>query len=125
MSSSDRYPPYLVPNKEIIRRQHRTSCDKERNELRVFEYKIGEHYIMWDRELGLVYWTGIWQAIGGDKIDLPKGLNTDKELRPEDMLMVRGGKLTIQGTWIPFGNALKLAIRTCFKIRHELIPLFG
>ncbi|KAJ1969358.1 hypothetical protein IWQ62_000681 [Dispira parvispora] len=125
MHPEDRFPPYLVANHEIQRREHRTSCDKERGELRVFEYRLGEHWIMWDRELGLVYWTGIWQAIGGDKIDLPKALSTDKELRQEDMLMVRGGKLTIQGTWIPFPNALKLAIRTCYNIRQELVPLFG
>ncbi|KAJ1655951.1 hypothetical protein IWQ61_004390 [Dispira simplex] len=125
MHSEDRFPPYLVTNHDIQRREHRTSCDKERGELRVFEYRLGEHWIMWDRELGLVYWTGIWQAIGGDKIDLPKALSTDKELRQEDMLMVRGGKLTIQGTWIPFPNALKLAMRTCYNIRQELVPLFG
>ncbi|KAJ1973347.1 hypothetical protein H4R35_004171 [Dimargaris xerosporica] len=121
----DLYRPYLGTNHNIQRREHRTSCDKERKELRVYEYRLGEHWVMWDRELGLVYWTGIWQAIGGDKIDLPKALNTDKALKPEDMLMVRGGKLTIQGTWIPYPNALKLAIRTCYKIRHELMPLFG
>ncbi|KAJ1985210.1 hypothetical protein H4R34_000169 [Dimargaris verticillata] len=121
----DLYRPYVGTNHNIQRREHRTSCDKERKELRVYEYRLGEHWVMWDRELGLVYWTGIWQAIGGDKIDLPKALNTDKALKPEDMLMVRGGKLTIQGTWIPYPNALKLAIRTCYKIRHELVPLFG
>ncbi|KAJ1928108.1 hypothetical protein IWQ60_002368 [Tieghemiomyces parasiticus] len=125
MNPADRYLPYPGTNVEIIRRQHRTSCEKERNELRVFEYKLGEHYIMWDRELGLVYWTGIWQAIGGDKIDLPKALTTDKELRQSDMLLVRGGKLTIQGTWIPYPNARKLALRTCYRIRHDLVPVFG
>lgn len=38
---------------------------------------------------------------------------------------VRGGFLKIQGTWLPFETAERLAARTCYHIRYALIPLFG
>ena len=38
---------------------------------------------------------------------------------------VRGGYLKIQGTWMPYEVALRLARRVAWPIREDLVPLFG
>ncbi|KAH3668364.1 hypothetical protein OGAPHI_002118 [Ogataea philodendri] len=114
----------LVPvASAITKRKYSTSIDP-RNYLTVFEYKINDSWIIWDYYSGLVHLTGLWKAIGNSKADIVKLIDSSPELEP-DLKRVRGGFLKIQGTWIPFEIARKLASRFCYKIRYALVPMFG
>ncbi|GME76581.1 unnamed protein product [Ambrosiozyma monospora] len=115
---------HLIPKLESIgRRKYSTSIDP-RNYLTVFEYKINDHWIIWDYHSGLVHLTGLWKAIGNAKADIVKLVESSPELEFE-VRRVRGGFLKIQGTWIPYAIAKQLASKFCYKIRYALIPLFG
>ncbi|KAL1918143.1 uncharacterized protein VTP21DRAFT_3409 [Calcarisporiella thermophila] len=99
-----------------------TSLDS-RGYIPVYEYDIpGGHTIMWDSETEEVHFTGIWKALGNSKADIVKIVDSNPELQVKK---IRGGFLKIQGTWIKYEEARKLALRTCYHIRHELVPLFG
>ncbi|KAG7885628.1 hypothetical protein KL938_000660 [Ogataea parapolymorpha] len=114
----------IIPSvSSITKRKYSTSIDP-RNYLTVFEYKINESWIIWDYSSGLVHLTGLWKAIGNSKADIVKLIDSSPELEP-DLKRVRGGFLKIQGTWIPFELARKLAARFCYKIRYALVPMFG
>lgn len=79
---------------------------------------------MWDYHTGLVHLTGIWKALGNNKTDIVRLIETHPEL--EGVIQrIRGGYLKIQGTWVPFDLCRTLALRTCYSIRHALISVFG
>lgn len=111
------------PHKDIVMKKYSTSVDK-RGFLTVYEYKINEQWIIWDYHTGYVHLTGLWKAIGNNKADIVKLVQASPDIE-EDIKRVRGGYLKIQGTWVPFEIAQKLAARTCYHIRFALIPLFG
>ncbi|KAG8789985.1 hypothetical protein FRC12_013040 [Ceratobasidium sp. 428] len=56
--------------------------------------------------------------------DIVKMLESQPDLAPQ-LRRVRGGYLKIQGTWMPFEVALRLARRVAWPIREDLVPLFG
>lgn len=104
-------------------KKYSTSVD-ERNFLTVYEYSVNNQWIIWDYYTGYVHFTGIWKAIGNLKADIVKLIDNSPELEP-DIRRVRGGFLKIQGTWLTYPIARKLASRTCYHIRYALVPLFG
>ncbi|KAG8906394.1 hypothetical protein FRB99_006989 [Tulasnella sp. 403] len=69
-------------------------------------------------------WTGIWKALGNSKADIVKMVEAQPELASQ-LRRVRGGYLKIQGTWLPYEVALRLARRVAWPIRQDLVPLFG
>ncbi|KAF8315810.1 DNA-binding domain of Mlu1-box binding protein MBP1, partial [Clavulina sp. PMI_390] len=85
----------------------------------VYEYPIGDQWIMLDAEDGYVLWTAIWKALGNQKADVVRMLDNMPELTPY-IRRVRGGYLKIQGTWMKYEVSL-----VAYNIREDLIPLFG
>ncbi|QPG74940.1 hypothetical protein FOA43_002278 [Brettanomyces nanus] len=114
---------FLPRPESIPKRRYSTSIDP-RNFLTVYEYKVGDHWIIWDYYTGLVHLTGLWKAIGNHKADIVKLVESSPELEKE-LRRIRGGFLKIQGTWIPYSIAKVLASKFCYSIRYVLIPLFG
>ncbi|KAG8930936.1 hypothetical protein FRC02_003454 [Tulasnella sp. 418] len=90
----------------------------------VYEYPLNNQWIMMDVDDGYVLWTGIWKALGNSKADIVKMIETQPDLASQ-IRRVRGGYLKIQGSWIPYDFALKLARRVAWPIREDLVPLFG
>ncbi|CAG8497294.1 13463_t:CDS:2 [Ambispora gerdemannii] len=90
----------------------------------IYEYDINEQPIMWDRETGYVHFTGIWKALGKNKADIAKLVETHPDLAAT-IKKVRGGFLKIQGTWMPYDSAKELSRRTCFQLKEQLVPIFG
>lgn len=128
------FPPHAVPESlrgnpdipgpdAITPHKYATSVD-ERNFLTVYEYAIRENFVIWDYYTGYVHLTGLWKAAGNSKADIVKLLDSCPELEPV-LRRVRGGFLKIQGTWVPYDVARRLALRVCWPIRFSLIPLFG
>ncbi|KAG8857602.1 hypothetical protein FRB96_005620 [Tulasnella sp. 330] len=64
------------------------------------------------------------KALGNSKADVLRMIEAQPELAMQ-LRRVRGGYLKIQGTWLPFDVALRLARRVAWPIRDDLIPLFG
>ncbi|KAL1921502.1 uncharacterized protein VTP21DRAFT_11218 [Calcarisporiella thermophila] len=116
-------PPDSRPLKvgRVKRAKYSTSLDS-RGYIPVYEYSVDDHPIMWDRETGDVHFTGIWKALGRSKSDIVKMVDANPALHVKK---IRGGLLKIQGTWISRDEARILARRTCFPLRHQLVPLFG
>ncbi|KAJ9069390.1 hypothetical protein DSO57_1018931 [Entomophthora muscae] len=110
-------------NLQVKMAKYATSLDP-RGFIPVYEYLINGQSILWDRESGYVYWTGIWKALGREKSEIAKIVDADP-LLANVIKKIRGGFLKIQGTWIPFESARSLAIRTCWPIRAELAVIFG
>lgn len=79
---------------------------------------------MWDYTSGFVHLTGIWKALGNSKADIVRLVENHPELEGV-IRRIRGGFLKIQGTWVPFELCKRLALRTCYTIRHALISVFG
>jgi hypothetical protein len=94
---------------------------------------------MMDIDDGYVLWTGIWKgnlyselaclvclniyplfsaALGNSKADIVKMVDSQPDLAPV-IRRVRGGYLKIQGTWMPYEVALKLA-RRCVQVPASL-----
>ncbi|KAL1914841.1 uncharacterized protein VTP21DRAFT_7933 [Calcarisporiella thermophila] len=109
----------------IQTKKYTTSLDP-RGYIPVYEYVLdgpaASTLVMWDRETGQVHFTGIWKALGNSKGDIAKVIDSNPGL---NFKKIRGGYLKIQGTWIHYHGARFLALRTCYAIRHQLIPLFG
>lgn len=76
----------------------------------VYEYPLNNQWIMMDIDDGYILWTGIWKALGNSKADIVKMVDSQPDLAPV-IRRVRGGYLKIQGTWMPYEVALKLARR--------------
>ncbi|KAG0031606.1 hypothetical protein BGZ82_006919 [Podila clonocystis] len=111
----------FVPN--IKKAKYSTSLDP-RGFIPVYEYELYGHPIMWDQENLYVHFTGIWKALGKTKADIVKIIDANPILETI-IRKVRGGFLKIQGTWMPHQEAYDLAKKTCFKLRYELVPVFG
>lgn len=90
----------------------------------VYEFSLNDQTIMWDYCTGLVHLTGIWKALGNSKADIVRLVDNHPELEGV-IRRIRGGFLKVQGTWVPFELCKKLALRTCYTIRHALISVFG
>ena len=90
----------------------------------VYEYKLGNHVILWDYVIGWVYITSIWKAIGNYKADVLKLVSTSPEIKNK-VYKTKGGCLKVQGTWIQYDVAKQLASKFCWPIRFALVPLFG
>lgn len=112
------------PRPEEIRCRKYASGVDERNFFTVLEYEVNSQPIIWDYYTGYVHLTGIWKAIGNSKADIVKLLDNSPELESV-IKRVRGGFLKIQGTWVPYEVARKLALHVCFYVRYALVPLFG
>ncbi|CAL1715878.1 unnamed protein product [Somion occarium] len=122
-SGGPRYRPFASANHHVTKGRYITSNDP-RGYIPVYEYPLNGQWIMLDMDDGYVLWTGIWKALGNSKADIVKMIESQPELAPR-LRRVRGGYLKIQGTWMPYEIALKLARRVAWPIRYELIPLFG
>ena len=116
-------PSFTNPNIRLERAKYATSVD-ERGYISVYEYSLRDQTIMWDYHSGYVHLTGIWKALGNSKADILRLIDTHPELDGV-IRRIRGGYLKVQGTWMPFDLAQKVALRTCFAIRYELTPIFG
>lgn len=90
----------------------------------VYEFQLNDQTIMWDYSSGIVHLTGIWKALGNSKADIVRLVDNHPELEGV-IRRIRGGFLKIQGTWVPYELCRRLAIRTCYPIRHALISVFG
>ncbi|QRW17947.1 transport protein [Rhizoctonia solani] len=119
---AQRYQPYSTLQHRITKGRYITSNDP-RGYVTKWMCLIGQ-WIMMDVDDGYVLWTGIWKALGNTKADIVKMLESQPDLAPQ-LRRVRGGYLKIQGTWMPFEVALKLARRVAWPIREDLVPLFG
>ncbi|OZJ03534.1 hypothetical protein BZG36_03430 [Bifiguratus adelaidae] len=122
-NDSPDWRPHIVSGQKskIKKAKYSTSLDP-RGYIPVYEYSINAQPIMWDRESGYVHFTGIWKALGNSKSDIVKMVDSNPNIKVKK---IRGGFLKIQGTWIPFSDALTLCKRTAYPIRKELVPVFG
>ncbi|RCI01542.1 hypothetical protein CU097_008588 [Rhizopus azygosporus] len=83
---------------------------------------VGGQLILWDRENGWVLITCVWKALGKSKTDVLKVVDANPGL---PMKKIRGGRLAIQGTWLPMESARALCVKNAWPLRHDLVPLFG
>ncbi|KAG7663936.1 uncharacterized protein J8A68_002563 [[Candida] subhashii] len=117
----------------IVMKKYSTSAiDPQRPYLTVYEYPINDNnWIIWDYETGYVHLTGVWKAslcasaASHSKADIVKLLESTPKEYQQYIKRIRGGFLKIQGTWLPYKLCRILAIRCCYFVRYELIPLFG
>ncbi|KAG9091428.1 hypothetical protein FRC06_000574 [Ceratobasidium sp. 370] len=114
---------YMTPNHRVTKARYVTSSDP-RGYVPVYEYPLNGQWIMMDTDDGYVLWTGIWKALGNSKADIVKILESQPDLASK-LRRVRGGYLKMQGTWMARDVALELARRVAWKIRYDLVPLFG
>ncbi|ORX63746.1 DNA-binding domain of Mlu1-box binding protein MBP1, partial [Basidiobolus meristosporus CBS 931.73] len=117
------HTPFNCAKHQVHCAKYSTSLDP-RGYIPVYEYVAFNQPILWDRETGYVYWTGIWKSMGREKSEITKLLETNTKLSTE-VKKIRGGFLKIQGTWLPFESAFDLATKTCWYIREDLEPIFG
>lgn len=115
----------------IIKQDYTTSSDP-RGYLPVFQYNTSNsNTIMWDRDDYWVNWSSIRKALGIGKHKSVKQRDTAFEEVDAvlsnciEVRRVRGGILKIQGVWVPFHKAKWGAEQVGWKIREELVPLFG
>ncbi|KAJ3711306.1 hypothetical protein EV361DRAFT_886721 [Lentinula raphanica] len=118
-----KFRPYASSNHHVTKGRYITSNDP-RGYIPVYEYPLNGQWIMMDIDDGYILWTGIWKALGNSKADIVKMIDSQPDLAPL-IRRVRGGYLKIQGTWMPYEVALRLARRVAWPIRDDLIPLFG
>lgn len=126
----------IVNTESIVRHQYNTSLPvsqknpnsisltSDRDFVTVYEYKVGNNYIIWDYSIGWVYITSIWKSAGHYKADVLKLVSTSPEIQNQ-VYKTKGGCLKVQGTWIQYDVAKKLASRFCYPIRFSLVPVFG
>ncbi|KAF7327097.1 HTH APSES-type domain-containing protein [Mycena kentingensis (nom. inval.)] len=117
------FRPFASSRHQVTKGRYITSNDP-RGYIPVYEYPLNNQWIMMDIDDGYVLWTGIWKALGNSKADIVKMVDSQPELA-RVIRRVRGGYLKIQGTWMPFEVALRLARRVAWNIREDLVPLFG
>ncbi|KAF8177125.1 hypothetical protein K438DRAFT_64027 [Mycena galopus ATCC 62051] len=118
-----RFRPFASSVHHVTKGRYITSNDP-RGYIPVYEYPLNSQWIMMDIDDGYILWTGIWKALGNSKADIVKMIDSQPELA-QVIRRVRGGYLKIQGTWMPYEVALRLARRVAWNIREDLIPLFG
>ncbi|KAJ7503248.1 hypothetical protein B0H11DRAFT_577527 [Mycena galericulata] len=118
-----RFRPFASSVHHVTKGRYITSNDP-RGYIPVYEYPLNNQWIMMDIDDGYILWTGIWKALGNSKADIVKMIDSQPDL-VHVIRRVRGGYLKIQGTWMPFEVALRLARRVAWNIREDLVPLFG
>ncbi|KAF5345660.1 hypothetical protein D9757_014206 [Collybiopsis confluens] len=138
-----KFRPYASSNHHVTKGRYITSNDP-RGYIPVYEYPLNGQWIMMDIDDGYILWTGIWKALGNSKgivdiyfdvftpaphiatrqADIVKMIDSQPDLA-QLIRRVRGGYLKIQGTWMPYEVALRLARRVAWPIREDLVPLFG
>ncbi|KAF8335900.1 transcription regulator HTH, apses-type DNA-binding domain-containing protein [Cantharellus anzutake] len=118
-----RYQATSTAKHRVTKGRYLTSNDP-RGYIPVYEYPIGDNWIMMDADDGYILWTAIWKALGNAKADIVKMLDNMPEIAPH-IRRVRGGYLKIQGTWMKYDVALTLARRVAHSIAEDLIPVFG
>ncbi|KAJ3743902.1 hypothetical protein DFH05DRAFT_1492911 [Lentinula detonsa] len=118
-----KFRPYASSNHHVTKGRYITSNDP-RGYIPVYEYPLNGQWIMMDIDDGYILWTGIWKALGNSKADIVKMIDSQPDLASL-IRRVRGGYLKIQGTWMPYEVALRLARRVAWPIRDDLVPLFG
>ncbi|KAL1725567.1 transcription regulator HTH, apses-type DNA-binding domain-containing protein, partial [Schizophyllum commune] len=125
LPSSSRFQLYNTAKHHITKGRYITSNDA-RGYIPVFEYPLNGQWIMMDIDDGYVLWTGIWKGsyFLHPTADIVKMVDSHPELASV-IRRVRGGYLKIQGTWMPYEVALRLARRVAWPIREDLVPLFG
>ncbi|KAF8339633.1 DNA-binding domain of Mlu1-box binding protein MBP1 [Cantharellus anzutake] len=101
--------PYHTTKHRVTKGRYITSNDP-RGYIPVYEYPLNNQWVMMDVDDGYVLWTGIWKALGNAKADIVKMIESQPELESQ-LRRVRGGYLKIQGTWMPYEVALRLARR--------------
>lgn len=79
--------------------------------------------ILMDSENSMIHFTGIYKALGHKKTDV-KLLETEPRIASV-VKKIKGGSLKIQGTWLPYTIAMEISKRVAWKIRYELIPIYG
>ncbi|KAJ8508945.1 hypothetical protein ONZ45_g8836 [Pleurotus djamor] len=107
-----RFRPYASPNHQVTEGRYITNNDP-RGHILVYEYPLNGKWIMMDIDNGYILWTGIWKALGNSKADMVKLIDSQPDLAPL-IRRVRGGYLKIQGTWMSYPLALRLARRPTF-----------
>lgn len=120
----------------VWRRRYATSNDA-RGYLSVNEMNVCGQTILWDYRTGMVHLTGLCKAVGLQKANVVRFLDSNPGLHAA-VRRIKGGVLKIQGewrnsggdglmigTWVAHEIALVLARRVCFPIREALTPLFG
>jgi hypothetical protein len=93
----------------------------------VYEYSLPGNVlytVRWEYTTGWVHITPLWQAMGNAKADVLKLIESSPEIAPL-VRRTKGGCLAIQGTWIHYYAARKLAARFSYSLRYALVPLFG
>ncbi|KAF2227419.1 hypothetical protein BDZ85DRAFT_3158 [Elsinoe ampelina] len=83
-----------------------------------------EWAIMWDHETGLVRTAGIFKPLGHVK-SAPKVALDSSEGLLKIALNVNGGRVDLQGYWVPFEAAFELSTKFAYHLRAVLYPLFG
>lgn len=129
--------PHIVTKKYTA-----SALDANRAHLLVYEYPLGNQWVIWDYESGFVHLTGLWRAAlyeqalqrnrdgvvhvkPNAKADIVKLLESMPQALHLYIKRVRGGFLKIQGTWVPFHLCKRLATTFCYYIRWQLVPIFG
>ncbi|KAL5638034.1 hypothetical protein ACGC1H_002339 [Rhizoctonia solani] len=114
---------YMTPNHRVTKARYVNSSDP-RGYVPVYEYPLNGQWIMMDTDDGYVLWTGIWKVLGSPNVEIVKILESQPDLAGK-LRRVRGGYLKMQGTWMARDVAFELARRVAWKIRYDLVPLFG
>ncbi|KAJ1018074.1 hypothetical protein NDA16_004943 [Ustilago loliicola] len=96
----------------------------DRGFMTVFEYDVRGHTMMIDVDTSFVRFTSITQALGKNKVNFGRLVRTCPALEPH-ISKLKGGYLSIQGTWLPYDLAKELSRRIAWEIRDHLVPLFG
>ncbi|PHZ07205.1 DNA-binding domain of Mlu1-box binding protein MBP1, partial [Rhizopus microsporus ATCC 52813] len=123
--STSKYQPYSPSSprlQQAIKSAKYATSQDSRGAIPVFQFEINGHPILWDSENGYVHFTGIWKALGNSKADIVKIVDGNPDLQVKK---VRGGCLTIQGTWMPFESARALCVNNAWALRFDLVPVFG
>lgn len=80
--------------------------------------------MMIDVDTSFVRFTSITQALGKNKVNFGRLVRTCPAL-DQYITKLKGGYLSIQGTWLPYDLAKELSRRIAWDIREHLVPLFG
>ncbi|KAF2149372.1 hypothetical protein K461DRAFT_296846 [Myriangium duriaei CBS 260.36] len=80
--------------------------------------------IMWDVETGMVRTYSIYRSLGYEKSAPAETFKMTPGL-PDLAVNITGGKIDIQGFWIPYDAALELCARFAYDLRAVLYPMFG
>ncbi|SNX87635.1 uncharacterized protein MEPE_06345 [Melanopsichium pennsylvanicum] len=96
----------------------------DRGFMAVFEYDVRGHTMMINVDTSFVRFTSITQALGKTKVNFGRLIRNCPALDPH-ITKLKGGYLSIQGTWLPYDLAKELSRRIAWEIRDHLVPLFG